>query len=346
VRRGIQAGMLLAVVLILPLLWVFRPVWSLPARFSAADCRRAEVAAVGSREPISGIEDMALLPDGETIVFSAYDRRAFDARPATAPEGGLYEISLARLSDRPIYAVAIVPQSAIAGGLFPQGIAVSSDGRRLAFINRNRDGTVSLIGGRLRQGGFEPTAERSEREFCRANDLEFAGDSDFTVEVTLDRRDSGTAWSDLRPGAQTGRVISVDLETAMPTKVERDGLAFANGIAGLYVSETRAERLSHLLDEPVYLPGGPDNLTWDTGGGLIAALHPSLMRIAAYRFGVINHAPSRIVRLDLDRRLEVLFDDTEGEIFSGASAAVMAGDTMVAGSVRDSGLLVCRKGGA
>ncbi|MCH8952353.1 MAG: hypothetical protein IID49_09545 [Proteobacteria bacterium] len=152
------------------------------------------------------------------------------------------------------------------------------------------------------------------------------------------------SWADLKPGSTTGRVISVNLGGLAPPKIEQTGLAFANGIAGLYVAETRGWRLHDRLDRPVELPGGPDNLTWDGLGGLIAALHPSLFRLAAYRYGYHDTAPSRIVRVDLDRNVEVLFDDPAGEVFSGASVAVLSGSVLVAGSMRDAGVLVCRKG--
>ena len=69
-------------------------------------------------------------------------------------------------------------------------------------------------------------------------------------------------------------------------------------------------------------PGGPDNLTWDGLGGLIAAVHPSLFLLAAYRYGYHDTAPSRIMRVDLERNIETLFDDHAGALFSGASVAV------------------------
>jgi len=83
---------------------------------------------------------------------------------------------------------------------------------------------------------------------------------------------------------------------------------------------------------------------WDNSGGLIAAIHPRLFRLAAYLFGYRDNAPTRIVRVSLDRSVEVLFDDPGGELFSGASAAVMSEGVLVAGSIRDAGLLVCQKG--
>ena len=342
--RKLQSLTLVIVVVSLPLFWLFRPVGALPARFALEDCQRVALTDTGSGQPIVGVEDMALLPDGDTLILSAMDRLAREWRPETAPEGGLYEVSLKRLAAGEAWAAPIVGPGAIEGGLFPHGIAVSGDGERLAFINRGRDGTVSIVGGTLRRGAFSPRTARSHPLFCRANDLAFSGDGAMTLRVTLDRGDCGLSWADLKPGSTTGRVVSVNLRGLAPPKVEQTGLAFANGIAGLYVAETRGWRLHHRLDRPVELPGGPDNLTWDGLGGLIAALHPSLFRLAAYRYGYHDTAPSRIVRVDLDRNVEVLFDDPAGEVFSGASVAVLSGSVLVAGSMRDAGVLVCRKG--
>jgi sugar lactone lactonase YvrE len=292
---------------------------------------------------IIGIEDMELLPDGDTLILSALDRLTLEWRPDEALEGGLYEVSLARLAGGQPWATPIIQPGTVRGGLFPQGIAISDDGERLAFVNRSRDGTVSIIAGALARGTFSPRATRTEPLFCRANDLIFAGGGSLAMRVTLDRESCGVSWADLKPSSTTGRVISVDLGGVSAPKIEETGLAFANGIAGLYVAETRGSRLRHRLDRPVDLPGGPDNLTWDPFGGLIAALHPSLYRLAAYRYGYQDTAPSRIVRVDLDRAVEVLFDDTGGKVFSGASVGVLAGGTLAAGSMRDAGLLVCRK---
>ena len=343
-KRNLQSLTLVIVVVSLPLFWLFRPVGALPARFALEDCQRVALTDTGSGQPIVGVEDMALLPDGDTLILSAMDRLAREWRPETAPEGGLYEVSLKRLAAGEAWAAPIVGPGTIEGGLFPHGIAVSDDGERLAVINRGRDGTVSIIGGALRRGAFSRRTARSDPLFCRANDLAFSGGGAMALRVTLDRADCGLAWADLKPGSTTGRVLSVNLGGLAPPKVEQTGLAFANGIAGLYVAETRGWRLHHRLDRPVELPGGPDNLTWDGLGGLIAALHPSLFRLAAYRYGYHDTAPSRIVRVDLDRNVEVLFDDPAGEVFSGASVAVLSGSVLVAGSMRDAGVLVCRKG--
>ncbi len=343
-RRNLQSLTLVIVVVSLPLFWLFRPVFGLPARFALEDCGRVALTDTGSGRPIVGVEDMALLPDGNTLILSAMDRLAREWRSDSTPEGGLFEVSLKRLAAGEIWAAPIVRSGAVEGGLFPLGLAVSSDGERLAFINRARDGTVSIVGGTLRRGTFSLRTTRSDPLFCRANDLEFSGDGAMALRVTLDRGDCGMSWADLKPGSTSGRVISVNLGGLAPPKIEQTGLAFANGIAGLYVAETRGWRLHHRLDRPVDLPGGPDNLNWDGLGGLIAALHPSPFRFAAYRYGYHDTAPTRIVRVDLDRNIEVLFDDPAGEVFSAASVAVLSGGVLVAGSMRDAGLVVCGEG--
>jgi hypothetical protein len=336
--------MVILVVVSLPFFWLFRPVTGVPAFFALEDCQRVALTDTSSGREILGIEDMVRVPGSDTLILSAMDRLSHARRPAKAPEGGLFEISLKRLAAGEPWATPIVWPGAIKGGLFPHGVAVSSDGERLAFINRARDGKVSIIGGALRRGAFTVRVSRSEPEFCRANNLQFLGDGAMSVQVTLDRGDCDIAWADLKPSSTTGRVISINLAGLAPLKVEETGLSFANGIAGLYVAETRASRLRHRLDQPLELPGGPDNLTWDGLGGLIAAVHPSLFRLAAYRYGYHDTAPSRIVRVGLDRTVEVQFDDPAGEMFSGASVAVSSGGVLVAGSMRDAGVLVCRKG--
>ncbi|MDH3665973.1 MAG: hypothetical protein OEN23_03495 [Paracoccaceae bacterium] len=341
-RRGIQSFLVVAVVVLLPLFWLFRPPTALPARFDHADCRRIELTDTNTGRPLTGVEDMALMSDGDRVILSAADRLALDRHPRDAPEGGIYQIALPRIAGGEAWATPIVYPSQVEGGLFPHGIALSGDGERLAFVNRRRDGIVTIHGGRLGPGGLNITATRDDLALCRANDLAFTGEGPMKVRVTLDRGDCGIAWDDLKPSSTSGRVVGLDLARFEPAEAEMAGLAFANGIAGMYVAETRASRLTHRLDRPVTLPGGPDNLTFDPFGNLIVALHPSLMRVAAYRHGYRDNAPSRIVRVGQDRQFEVLFDDPLGELFSGASVAVYSDGMLLAGSIRDQGVLLCQ----
>ncbi len=342
-KRGIQSFLVVAVAVLLPLFWLFRPPTGLPARFDHGDCQQIALTDTNTGRLLVGVEDMALMPDGDRVILSAADPLALERHPRDAPEGGLYQVVLPRIAGGEAWATPIVYPSQVDGGLFPHGIAVSGDGERLAFINRNREGIVTIHGGRIGPGGLDISAVRDDVTLCRANNLAFTGKGPFTVRITLDRGECGIAWDDLKPSSTSGRVIAMDLARFEPAELEISGLAFANGIAGMYVAETRASRLTHRLDNPVALPGGPDNLTFDPFGNLIVAVHPSMMRVAAYRHGYRDNAPSRIVRIGQDRQFEVLFDDPLGEVFPGASVAIFSDGMLLAGSIRDQGVLLCRE---
>lgn len=336
-RRRLGGALALLLLLgLLTALWALRPPPALAARFGAEDCARVRPADAATGRPLVGIEDMALSPDGDMLILSAADRRALE-RDADEASGGLYALSVAALLAGERRARPLLP------GVFPHGIALSADGRRLAAILRSRGEGVSLVEGALGPEGFAAARRRGGAAFCRANDLVFAEDAPATLRVTLDRRDCGPSLADLRPGARTGRVLRVDMASDAPPAVERAGLAFANGLAGGWVAETRGARLAALAGDAVLaLPGGPDNLTPAAGGALVAALHPSLLRFAAWRHGWRDAAPTRIVRIDAAGAVETLHDDPAGARLPGASVAILAGEVLVAGSPLAEGLLLCR----
>jgi hypothetical protein len=107
------------------------------------------------------------------------------------------------------------------------------------------------------------------------------------------------------------------------------------------VAETRSNRLLRPDGSAVDLPGAPDNLTASTEG-LVIALHPSLLRLWPYLAGWSEHAPTRIALVRDGGAVELLYDDPAGARFSAATTAVLADGRLIAGSVRDAGLLVCR----
>lgn len=104
------------------------------------------------------------------------------------------------------------------------------------------------------------------------------------------------------------------------------------------------------------LSGGPDNLTLDSRGRVIAALHPDLLRYGAYRYDWppgrlgaalgLRRAASRVVRIDPESgTIETLLDipaDTKAPAFHGASVALAFRDHLILGGAREDGLLVCR----
>ena len=91
------------------------------------------------------------------------------------------------------------------------------------------------------------------------------------------------------------------------------------------------------------VPGGPDNLTVSSDGGIVAAVHPSLMAIGLNRRLGVGKAASRIVKIDPETgAVEILFNDPHGELFSAATVAAEWNGGLILGSVTDEGLLFCK----
>ncbi len=336
IRRITSLVMVLFAILLLAL-WLLSPPGRLPARFSTSDCQT--VALTGpDGEALAGIEDIALIPDGGQLILSAHNRARLDTN------GGLYTVTPFALGAGGDISVRRLSRPREPGAVFrPHGITLTPDGNRLAVINRVAPDRSTIEIGPLGPDGWSPEETLTGEILCRANDLIFAGYGKDALLVTLDRADCVTSLRDLWPEARTGRLAAYDGDRL---SITRGQLAFPNGLAGPYIAETRGKRLARPGDAALDLPGGPDNLNFDGERHLIAALHPKLLHVWLYLEGWQDRAPSRIVRIDpVAGSHEVLFDDPGGTLFSAATSAVMAGGMLIAGSVRDDGLLVCQRGG-
>ena len=128
-------------------------------------------------------------------------------------------------------------------------------------------------------------------------------------------------------------------------------LAYANGIAqtskALYLAETRADRLTLLnLSEQtkteklgeISLPGGPDNLTSDETT-IIAALHPNLIRYAAFRAGWGPRVKSRFSIISAGNDIKTY--DLSADLLSGATVALRARNHIYLGAAFDKGIAAC-----
>lgn len=335
--RALSAILVPPVAAMVPVVWLMMPPDRLPARFARADCHRVALIDPATGRTVTGAEDIALAPDGETLIVSAYDRIDPDR-----PDGNLYAVSaLALDGGESVTAQPLVDRGALGEPLRPHGIALSRDGKRLAVINRVAPGEAEIEIGPLTADGWQPERRVTGERLCRANDLAFTGKEPDALEVSLDRADCTTSMRDLAPWTGTGRIARYDGDGL---SIGETGFAFPNGVAGEWVAETRADRLVRRDGRPIALPGAPDNLT-AVPGGLIVAVHPNLFRTWAYREGWAGDAPSRILRVDAESgAVEVLYDDPGGEQFSAATVGVLAGGRLIAGSVVDAGLLVCEPG--
>lgn len=333
------------------------------AIYQPDQCHRLTLIDQERQMEVIGTEDIVRLPDGDLLV-SAYDRRS-KGSDGVPPEGGIYRVKKDALDDTTLMVSSLI--SSLPGGLRPHGIdAVKRDDQTLdvAFVNRGYpdDGRLSpaivrfmLVDGE-KISGLEVMQDDT---YCRANDVAFyrTSTAPHSLAITLDRKycDGFNALFE----NVTGRALSSVLtQTDKLYHIAYDGFAFANGIGVQYderpldegnflaVAETRANRLQYFPKSDartmVNLPGSPDNITVGRPGIILAALHPSLLRLALYRYRWpgFSRAPSRIVKVTGNQVL-LLFDDPKGEIFSAASVAVQTAGKLVLGSVGDGGLLVC-----
>ncbi len=303
--------------------------------------------------PIVGAEDMALDAEGGRLIVSAYDRRATEkaaSGSAPPPQGGVYAVDVDALFDaqKSLEAMPLVDRQDFENGLRPHGLDFAQG--EIAFVNR---GYVEDKGRwRMRPSLVRISADGDvalQSAHCATNDVALVGDSHlFTrdhlacggvprfFETVLGQKKSGAYFDD------GGALI--------------DGVAFANGVAvlsdGFAVAATR-EKAVHIFRANkeegsrqfvADAPGAPDNLSVSGDGDIIAALHPNLLRLAFNRKLGIGKAGSRIARIDIETGdAALLFDDPKGALFSAATIGVATTRGLVAGSVTDTGLLVCEK---
>lgn len=333
--RSVVALVVVLVVCLISAMYFLAAPTAMPARFHHAECQVLPLTDRMTGLEITGVEDLALLPDAATLIISAHDRH-----DPSLPNGGLYRVPLFALgAGSELTLNNLVPPESREHPFRPHGLAVAGNGRRLAVINRVTDDHVFLEIGDFDEQLWAGDKRVRGNRFCRANDLVFEDGVGEALLVTIDRAECGTSFSDLLPGSRTGRVLRFDGETVATVRSE---LEFPNGITENFVAETRNERLLSQNGTEIVLPGAPDNINIDADGALITAVHPALMQLWFYLQGWQGKAPSRIVRATpQDATVEVLFDDPRGEMFSAATSAVLTDGKLVAGSVLDGGLLYC-----
>jgi len=366
---------LLCFACIVLIFWMFSPQKVKgEALVSLQQCQRVELIDHDSGEKVIGAEDIAFDPISETIYISAYNRRSVEkmVRKRSAqsiPYGGLYRLPIDVLhnnENKPIMVKSIIRGDEVSGGLRPHGLAYDQQTNQIVFVNRGfmrRDGEWAMVpkierigaNGAIFMGSSMPAS-------CSSNDLVI---NNATVLATFDH--ANCKW---RAGFED--VFSLKrsgLENLSNGRVLFNRAGFANGITHIKdgkiaVAATR-EKSIHILmpnstnqsgilsndfsdplkhENSISVPGGPDNLTIAPDGSLIAALHPSLLRMGLHRKLNIGRAPSRVVRIHPETRdIEILFNDPTGALFSAATVGVDVGELLILGSVTDSGLLVCLK---
>jgi hypothetical protein len=330
-----------------------------PAQYSDAQCRRVALVDAVTGARLIGAEDFATERTTGRLFISVYNRRSVERaarkREHKIPEGGVYEVSLPEIfagKATSITAKPLIASGEIAGGLRPHGISYDSANGELVFINRayHRSGRGWKMEPHLQRIGADGALVVAEKDSvpCNANDVLAT-----TRETYTSFDHSACNWM-----AGVEDIFRLKRSGVIDGSGARlyERAAFANGLAetlggDVVVAATRENALIFLteqsgaLDEKTRIktPGGPDNLTLADDGGVVAAVHPSMLRLALNRKLSLGKAPSRIVKADPKTgALQILFDDPSGKLFSAATVAVQAPDGLIAGSVTDMGLLVCR----
>lgn len=314
---------------------------------------------------VVGAEDLALDARGERLLVSAYDRRAVEKavrrKALVVEEGGIYAVALADLESTTGEAKAtpLIEPSTIPGGLRPHGITLDGERGEIVFVNRayqKIDGEwrlqATIERAVLTADSARSESVRSVREAttaCAANSVTVWNEG---ALVSFDRPVCG--WRAVFHDAQ-GQPRSGVMDATGRTMFTE--ARFANGVVALgsgdiALADTRRRAVLIARDdgaggfrevEMIKTPGGPDNLKLSDDGSIIAALHPSMVRIALHRTIGVGRAPSRIVRISPDTgEVDYLLDDPDGKLFAAATVAVLHRGILIAGSALDAGLLVCR----
>ncbi len=330
-----------------------------PSHYFDAQCRRVALVDAVTGDRLVGAEDFAIEPFDGRLFISVYNRRVVERaarkRKSTIPEGGVYEITLSEIfagKATSLKARPLIAPGEIAGGLRPHGISYDPARRELVFINRayqrsGRGWKMQPHLQRIGDGGALVVAKKDSVP-CNANDVLAAIHETYT---SFDH--SACNWM-----AGVEDIFRLKRSGVIDASGARlfERAAFANGLTQtlsgeIVVAATRENALIFLTEHAGVLaekariktPGGPDNLTLADDGGVVAAVHPSMFRLALNRKLGIGKAPSRIVRADPKTgALQILFDDPSGKLFSAATVAIQTPEGLVAGSVTDEGLLVCR----
>lgn len=332
-----------------------------------SDCRPVALVDEASGRPVTGVEDLAVDPASGLVLLSAYDRQADRGTPGRADSAGLFAFDpAAGAQDSRIAVRDLSRDFKRTDRLFPHGIDLwpGTEGRLFVVNRRYESGagpaipvTVELFdwdGARL---AHRQTI--ADTRLCPANDLVALGPE--ALLVTGDRGACGgigLVAEDVL-GFAGGHVLHWDGDVL---RRAADGIAFANGIAvrgeRTYVAATRGSaihiyRTADLTDPDegpaapvgtIALPAGPDNLSWDRQGRLLAAAHPDLFALFLYRGRWLgtDAAPSRVLRIDVAAGEPVAYAfASEGEGLSGATAAVEAAGRLIIAGAHGDRLLIC-----
>ena len=325
-------------------------------------CRLISLIDSATQLPVIGAEDFAIDHEEDKLYISAYDRRSVERAAKKRankkiPTGGLYAIDISQLRERAkkIHTISsLIRAEDIDGGLRPHGISYDQENQELAFINRAyyRNGNKWKMHPQLERIKINgaPILSEPNSLTCSANNL-----LQTNTKILISYDHKACNWYAGLEDIFSLRESGLKFANDGPVIFQKAG--FANGVTNtatgdIALAATR-EKALHLFHEndsnisykqAVKLPGGPDNLTISHDGAIIAALHPSLLRMGAHRKLGWGNSPSKLVRIDpATNMVTTLFHDVSGSLFSAATVGVETQKEIILGSVTQAGLLYCEK---
>lgn len=333
---------------------------------SNENCRLISLTDHETQLPVIGAEDFAIDHEADKLYISAYDRRSVERAAKKRankkiPTGGLYAINISQLREpkKKTHTISsLIRADDVDGGLRPHGISYDKKNQELAFINRAyfRKGNKWKMHPQLERIKINGALILSKPNplTCSANNLL---QTNSKILISYDHKACNwyAGLEDIFSLRESGLKFANDGPIEGQVIFEKAG--FANGVTNtengdIALAATR-EKALHLFNnddsdisykQAVKLPGAPDNLTISHDGAIIAALHPSLLRMGAHRKFRLGISPSKLVRIDPATNIvTTLFHDVSGTLFSAATVGVETQKEIILGSVTQPGLLFCEK---
>ena len=320
-----------------------------------------------SGEKVVGVEDLDFDPETGTIFMSAYDRRAV-AREIEGGEvttqGGIYTIKVSDITDAGTLQITDISRAykELGNEVRPHGISFyRKNFPGLLVINRLFMKEDDEIGIWPIFENFEISPEGNlkfkfillKEQVCSPNDL--VSGEQIGIYISDDGRNCNRKLAHLREKSGLGEGFIYNSYKG-ESRFFGTELSFPNGMAlinsdefYLAVALTRDEvikfydPISFQIISEIELPIAPDNLTVDENDNLYVAGFPNLIDYYFYLRGWlgVEKSPSVAYRISPeDYSQELLFKD-DGEMISGATVALRAGDYLILGSAWDDNIAIC-----
>ncbi len=324
---------------------------AVPASGALVAVEPTGVSRCDALEIAPGTEDVTIDPSTGRVFVSAANRRA----DGTDPRNGIYAFSLDAPSD-----LRLVSVDAPAD-FRPHGVSLwrgeGEDGAtltRLFVINHPAVGHQVLIFDVADNGALSHVETVSAPAISSPNDVLGVGPRAFYVTNDVRFRTGVMSFIEALLGLPFGDIAYFDGETA---RIAAKGFAYANGInmsadgETLYASALMARKVFVFRRDPetgalsrrarIRVPLGLDNIETGPDGALYIGGHPDVFAFLDHAADARVNAPSQVVRLDPQTRVQETVFYSDGSEISASSVGAVHDGRLVVGAVYDPHVLIC-----